>query len=82
MQRVIPNAAWRYPENYLKKRGRKAYLRVSGTSARLWEVIEFFGNGGVIYGAVETEENVLRKSFVMESATEPESMKLYDIIMG
>lgn len=44
------------------------------------EVIEFLGNNGVIYGAVETEENILGKQLAMESAAEPESMKLYEII--
>ncbi len=43
------------------------------------EVIEFLGNNGLIYGAVETEENVLRKNFVMESAVELESMRFYEI---
>lgn len=43
------------------------------------EVIEFLGNNGLIYGAVETEENVLRKNFVMESAVEIESMRFYEI---
>ncbi len=44
------------------------------------EVIEFFGNDGVICGAVETEENLLRKKFVMESAAELESMRVYEIV--
>lgn len=44
------------------------------------EAIEFLGNNGVIYGAVETEENVLGKKFVMESAAGLESMKLYKIV--
>lgn len=43
------------------------------------EVIEFFGNDGVIYGAVETEENILRKKILIESEAEPEAMKLYEI---
>lgn len=43
------------------------------------EVIEFLGNNGVIYGAVETEENILGKKLAMESAAELESMKLYEI---
>lgn len=44
------------------------------------EVIEFFGNAGVIYGAVETEENILRKEVEIESTAELESMQLYEII--
>lgn len=44
------------------------------------EVIEFWGNGGVICGAVETEENILRKEIVIESTAEIESMRLYEII--
>ena len=44
------------------------------------EVIEFLGNDGVIYGAVETEENILRKEIVIESTVELESMRLYEII--
>ena len=43
------------------------------------EVIEFLGNDGVIYGAVETEENVLRKEIAIESTAEFESMRLYEI---
>lgn len=44
------------------------------------EVIEFLGNDGVIYGTVETEENILRKEIVIESTVELESMRLYEII--
>lgn len=44
------------------------------------EVIEFLGNQGVIYGAVETEENVLRKKFILESAAKLESMRFYEIV--
>ena len=44
------------------------------------EVIEFFGNNGIIYGAVETEENILRKKIVMDSVAELETMKLFEII--
>ncbi len=46
------------------------------------EVIEFFGNNGVIYGAVETEENVLRKNILIESELEPEVMKFYEIAVS
>lgn len=41
------------------------------------EVIEFFGNDGMIYGAVEVEENVLRKVLTMESKVEIRSVKWY-----
>ncbi len=34
------------------------------------EVIEFWGNGGLIYGAVETEENILSKTFLVETTAE------------
>lgn len=44
------------------------------------EVIEFFGNNGIIYGAVETEENILRKKIVMDSVAELETVKLFEII--
>lgn len=43
------------------------------------EVIEFLGNDGVICGAVETEENILRKKFVLESDGGLEAMKMYEI---
>ena len=43
------------------------------------EVIEVFGNGGVIYGALETEENILQKKIRLESTVEIESMKLYEL---
>ncbi len=46
------------------------------------EVIEFFGNNGVICGAVETEENVLRKNILIESELEPEVMKFYEIAVS
>lgn len=43
------------------------------------EVIEFYGNGGILYGAVETEENLLRKKIAVESMAGLESMRLYEI---
>lgn len=45
------------------------------------EVIEFFGNGGVLYGAVETEENTLGKKFSLESTARIDSSKLYEFIV-
>ncbi len=38
------------------------------------EVIEFYGNGGLIYGAVEMTENVLQKTLTMTSNMELKSM--------
>lgn len=43
------------------------------------EVIEFLGNDGAIYGAVETEENILQKKVVMESGAELASMTCYEL---
>lgn len=43
------------------------------------EVIEFFGDNGVICGAVETEENILRKEIALESTAETEVVKMYEI---
>lgn len=43
------------------------------------EVIEFLGNDGAIYGAVETEENILRKKVVLESAAALTSLRFYEI---
>lgn len=42
------------------------------------EVIEFLGNDGVIYGAVETEENILGKKIIMESTAELASLRFYE----
>lgn len=44
------------------------------------EVIEFFGNDGMIYGAVETEENVLGTTILLESDVEMDSVKMYDLV--
>lgn len=44
------------------------------------EVIEFLGNDGSIYGAVETEENILRKEIAIESTVELESVRFYEIV--
>ena len=38
------------------------------------EVIEFWGNDGLIYGAVETEENILSKSLLVETTAEIQKM--------
>lgn len=46
------------------------------------EVIEFLGNQGVIYGAVETEENVLGKKMIMESKAKIDSMRVYEIVFN
>lgn len=46
------------------------------------EVIEFLGNDGVIYGAVETEENILQKNIAVQSTAGLESMKLYEIVVN
>lgn len=45
------------------------------------EILEFLGNDGLIYGAVELEENILQKKFVLESIAEIETMKLYEMIV-
>ena len=45
------------------------------------EVVEFFGDNGVLYGAVETEENVLRKKFTLESTAEIASLRLYEFVL-
>ena len=42
-------------------------------------VIEFYGNDGLIYGAVEPEENILHKSLVLEVDAELETMQIYTI---
>lgn len=39
------------------------------------EVIEFFGNDGIIYGAVEMEENILRKTLTVESSAKIHTVK-------
>lgn len=39
------------------------------------EVIEFYGNDGIIYGAVEMEENILSRSLSMESSVPIHSME-------
>lgn len=38
------------------------------------EVIEFFGNHGIIYGAVEMEENILRKTITVDSSVDLHAM--------
>ena len=43
------------------------------------EVIEFFGNNGIIYGAVETEENLLGKSAYLTSSAQIETVKIYEL---
>ena len=43
------------------------------------EVIEFYGDDGVVYGAVETEENVLRRKLLLESTVEMDSVKWYEL---
>lgn len=43
------------------------------------EVVEFWGNDGIIYGAVEVEENILRKKLSVESTAEIDSMKCCEI---
>lgn len=45
------------------------------------EVIEFFGDSGVLYGAVETEENILRKKFTLASTAEIASLRLYEFVL-
>lgn len=45
------------------------------------EVIEFLGNDGILYGAVETEENILRKEIAIESTVEFESVRFYKIVV-
>lgn len=44
------------------------------------EVIEFLGNNGLIYGAVETEENILRKKITMTSDSESAFVKFFEIV--
>lgn len=39
------------------------------------EVIEFFGNDGIIYGVIEMEENILRKTLTVESSAEIHGME-------
>ena len=46
------------------------------------EIIEFFGDGGTIYGAVETEENILRKNIGVDSSAEIETIKFYELMKG
>lgn len=41
------------------------------------EVIEFYGNGGRFYGAVETEENVLQRDVTLETTAELTEMKWF-----
>lgn len=43
------------------------------------EVIEFFGNHGIIYGAVEMEENILRRTLSVESTAQIASMEWCEI---
>ena len=43
-------------------------------------VIEFYGNDGVIYGAVEPEENILQKKFALETEVEIEAVQIYEIL--
>ncbi len=43
------------------------------------EVIEFFGNDGIIYGAVETGENVLRKVLTVESDVPIDSIGWWEL---
>ena len=43
------------------------------------EVLEFFGNHGIIYGAVEMEENILRSTLTVESNAEIASMEWCEI---
>lgn len=43
------------------------------------EVLEFFGNHGIIYGAVEMEENILRSTLTVESNAEIASMEWREI---
>lgn len=43
------------------------------------EIIEFLGNDGAIYGAVETEENILQKKVMVESGMEIASMTFYEL---
>ena len=43
------------------------------------EVLEFFGNHGIIYGAVEMEENILRSTLTVESNAEISSMEWCEI---
>lgn len=43
------------------------------------EVIEFFGNHGIIYGAVEMEENILRRTLWIESTAKIASMEWREI---
>lgn len=43
------------------------------------EITGFLGNDGAIYGAVETEENILRKKVIMESGMEIASVTFYEI---
>ena len=41
-------------------------------------IIEFYGNGGLIYSAVEPEENILGKAIVISTEPETESICLYE----
>lgn len=43
-------------------------------------VIEFYGSDGVIYGAIEPEENILHKKFALESEVEIEVVQIYEIL--
>ena len=44
------------------------------------EMIEFLGNNGLIYGTVETEENILRKKITMISDNESAFVKFFEIV--
>lgn len=46
------------------------------------EVIEFFGNDGIIYGAVEAGENVLRQILTMESDVRLQGMRWCELKGG
>lgn len=43
------------------------------------EVIEFYGCGGTVYGAAETEENILNKELTVESTAEIRSMEWFEL---
>ena len=43
------------------------------------EIIEFYGNDGMIYGAVETEEDILSQKVVLETTAEIKALKVFCI---